>query len=133
MFHVKLNRTISPISDCRTAADVIHYCFEISPLLSNIELNCSTQSVRTNPIGRNDDYGKRHILPNPQGLATNPSPPVTSHQSPVTSHQQLYKKEPGQKGLFLLGFYKKYIIAALPNLTRRHHHYALRTTHYALL
>ena len=35
--------------------------FEISPLLSNIVLNYPTASFCTNPIGRNDVYGKRHI------------------------------------------------------------------------
>ena len=58
-FHVKhdqLTVTISPVLDYHTDGDIIRYCFEISPLLSNIELDYSAQSSRTNPIGRNDVY-----------------------------------------------------------------------------
>ena len=53
---------MNPESDCHTAGDGIRYCFEISPLLSNIELDYTAASFCTNPIGRNDVYGYSHLF-----------------------------------------------------------------------
>ena len=40
MFHVKhLDLVVSPVLAYHTASELVRYCFEISPLLSNIELN----------------------------------------------------------------------------------------------
>ena len=45
-------------------------CFEISPLLSNIVKDYPIAAVSTNPVGRNDVYGKRHVRENFRTLRT---------------------------------------------------------------